>query len=508
MSIKCILILNILRRQNMIDKNLLDSLIKHYEDCFKKNDNENTVEERVVIPFLEYIGYKKEWGTPQQRIDIKNTCDRLICSPNGNKLIVEIKRARHKLNVEDKEQVLRYLNNEAVEWGILTNGNEYLLVNHMLNDLKPIDRYCLRYDLKRGKFHPISKNMNDLFFYYFTYDYIFNRKASNFFAEFQRFKVNSLNTSSIMSLKQYESANFNFFDYLTNDINAPVCLNDLNSRNLIKYFKTLLETKKLSKSTIINKFRYIKSFVDFLEKEDILVNKNDFSKITEDVIIEGLDLISEEKEIQPITLDEISSLLKLQESDTKNGLRNILVIQLICYLGLSRESIINIKDSDITSNYKTPKCKLPKNITYYIKLNNMCIKLPKSMNDNLSKYIKQRKKAKLNFNNFFYSQYTIDNEKFRPLSLSTINQIINESFNKTYTISEERRKSLNYSLLRASVIKLLYENNFSLEEISQFTSLTIDSIYKSLSNSKTLALKINKIPNKLFINHPFNKILF
>lgn len=503
----------------MTDEDSLDSIKKSYENCFNKDDNEDTTEERVVIPFLEYIGYKKEWGTPQQRIDIKNTCDRLICSPNGSKLIVEVKRAKHKLNNEDKEQILRYLDNEVVEWGILTNGNQYLLVNHLLNDLKPVDRYCLRYDLKREKFHPICKSMNDLFLNYFTFDYIFNRKATKFFAEFHRYKVKCLSNSSIASIKQYESTHFNFFNYVTKDINDSVGLNDLNPRNLIKYFKNDLENKELSKQTIINRFRYVKSFVDFLEKEDILLNRNDFIKYTNEEIIKELNLTSRKKEIAPITLVEIASLLKLQENDHKNGLRNIIVTQLICYLALSRESIINIKYTDIAGYDKNRK-KIPLEVIqkqkfgksnivdiYYLKINNTRVRLPESMNKNLTAYIIQRKRDNIKFNNFFYSQYTIDNEKFRIMSVSTINQIINDSFNKIYTIPEERRKHLNYSLLRTSVIKLLYDK-FSLEELSKFTGLTVDTLYKSLINSEPLKTKVDKVYTKLFKEHPLNKVLF
>lgn len=501
----------------MTVENSLDSIKKSYENCFNKDDNEGTTEERVVIKFLNYLGYKEEWGTRQQRIDMKNTCDRLICSPNGNKLIVEIKRARHKLNDEDKKQILRYLNGEAVEWGILTNGSDYLLINHKLNDLKPIDRYCLQYTLKRGKFNHICKSMNDLFLNYFTYDYIFNRKATIFFSEFHRFKVKSLSNSSIASIKQYESTNFNFFNYITKDINDIVSLNDLTPRNLIKHFKNELETKKLSKDYIINKFRYVKSFVDFLEKEDILLNRNEFTKLTEKEIIKKLNLSSVQKEISPVTLDEIKLLLKLQENDTKNGLRNILVTQLVCYLALSRESIISIKDTDVIAHYKKNKKKISsKDIRkqdfeeiekYSLKINTKFVKIPESMTKTFTEYIKQRKDDRIKFENFFYSQYTMDNEKYKIMSVSTINQIINDSFNKIKSIPQERRKYLNYSLLRTSVIKLLYDK-FSLEELSQITCLKIDTLYKYLIDSDLLKIKVDKVYTKLFNEHPLNEKIF
>lgn len=129
------------------------------------------------------------------------------------------------------------------------------------------------------------------------------------------------------------------------------------------------------------------------------------------------------------------------------------------------------------------------------------------MTKTLTAYIIQRKKDKIKFNNFFYSQYTIDNEKFRIMSASTINQIINDSFNKIDSISEKRRKTLHYSLLRTSVIKLLYDK-FSLEELTEFTGLTVDTLYKYLIDSEPLKTKVDKVYTKLFKEHPLNEKIF
>ncbi len=129
------------------------------------------------------------------------------------------------------------------------------------------------------------------------------------------------------------------------------------------------------------------------------------------------------------------------------------------------------------------------------------------MSKTLTAYIIKRKANKIKFSNFFYSQYTIGNEKFRKMSVSTINQIINDSFNKIDSISEERRKVLNYSLLRTSVIKRLYDK-FSLEELSQFTCLNVDTLYKYLIDSDLLKNKVDKVYTKLFKDHSFNEKIF
>lgn len=86
-----------------------------------------------------------------------------------------------------------------------------------------------------------------------------------------------------------------------------------------------------------------------------------------------------------------------------------------------------------------------------------------------------------------------------------MNEIINVSFNKIDSIDEERKKTLTYSLLKASVIKSLYSSGFSLEELSAFTGLNIESILKYL-DSKQIKHRIEDLRINLLNKHPLSSI--
>ncbi|NRY04478.1 tyrosine-type recombinase/integrase [Clostridium beijerinckii] len=366
-------------------------------------------------------------------------------------------------------------------------------MNNLISGINSSDSCCLKYELIKN--YTTSSNMNDMILKYFSYKYIFEKKASRYFAEFQGFKVKSLSNSSKSSIKQYQSANYNFFEYITNSINYAVKIDDLTSRYLIEYFRFLLEQKKLKPVTIVNKYRYIKSFVDFLEKEDILNNKNDFTKITENSLMQQLNLTIENIVITPVTQKEITLLLDYQKNDTRNGLRNILITKLICYLALDINTLSNIKFDDLKFNKKS--CSLI--------INNRTLPIPESMIDDFIKYKKQWEKDKVKIPYLFYTTYKEDSGKHRQIKTGTIHEIINQSFNKIESIEKSRRKHLTYSLLKASAIKYLYDNKFSLEEISAISGLNIDSILKYL-DTKEINKRCANLNNHLLNNHPLSKL--
>lgn len=457
------------------------------------DSSEADISHKIVDKFLIFLGYDEDNFHYEGITKSKKFYDILIDCPNNKKLVVEVKRINHIFTDEDKAQLSGYINDKKAEWGILTNGNEYLLMNNLISGINSSDSCCLKYELIKN--YTTSSKINDMILKYFSYKYIFEKRASKYFAEFQGFKVKSLSNSRKISIQQYQSANYNFFEYITNSINYAVNIDDLKPRYLIEYFRFLLEQKKLKPVTIVNKYRYIKSFVDFLEKEDILNNKNDFTKITESNLMEQLNLTIENIVITPVTEKEINLLLDYQKNDTRNGLRNILITKLICYLALDINTLSNIKFDDLKFNKKS--CSLL--------INNRTVPIPESMIDDFIKYKKQWEKDKVKIPYLFYTTYKEDAGKHRQIKTGTIHEIINLSFNKIKSIEESRRKSLTYSLLKASVIKYLYGNNFSLEEISAFTGLNIDSILKYLS-SKEINKRCTNLNNHLQNNHPLSKI--
>lgn len=127
------------------------------------------------------------------------------------------------------------------------------------------------------------------------------------------------------------------------------------------------------------------------------------------------------------------------------------------------------------------------------------------MIDDFIKYKKQWEKDKVKIPYLFYTTYKEDSGKHRQIKTGTIHEIINQSFNKIESIEKSRRKHLTYSLLKASAIKYLYDNKFSLEEISAISGLNIDSILKYL-DTKEINKRCANLNNHLLNNHPLSKL--
>lgn len=475
-----------------MNKILLDNIRSNY-NALENFNNEADLCHRVIDDFLIYLGYNKNWCTFEERTPRKKFTDIFIRCPDNSKLIVEVKRKNHILDNDDKMQLSSYLNDHKVEWGILTNGNQFLLMNNLIPDINLTDSCCIKFELIEN--HRVNSNLNNILLNFFSYEYLFKKKTSQYFAEFQNFKLKSLSNSKKISIHQYQSANFNFFNYVAHRYSRPVDLDDLSLNNLIDYFTELLNNKKLKPSSIKNKYRYIKGFVDFLEKNNKLPNKNPFSRMTENGLMHELNLTVEDTLIEPISKKEILLLLDYQTNDTRNGLRNVLITKLVCYLALDINTLSNIKVDDLKFNEKS--CS--------IFINNRTFPIPESMISDFQKYKNQREIDNVKIPYLFYTTYKEDNGKHRQIKTGTIHEIINLSFNKIESIEKSRRKLLTYSLLKASAIKYLYDNKFSLEEISAFTGLNIDSILKYL-DSKEIYKRCANLNNHLLNNHPLSKI--
>lgn len=480
--------------------NILNELEIKYNEL-PKSENEANITFHIVKPFLETLGYNSSYFKYQERTDSKGVSDILIEYPNSEKsIIVETKRknfdfynSNHEFTkeaIDAKDQLIKYLSTLNIEWGILTNGKYYFLINNKL-DLPGKDKDCISIELFTKSPWQHTLSTTNILINYFSYDYIFKRNASKLLSYFHLYTIKSLNSDNKNSYYQYESANFNFFNFLIKQEDT-VDINDLTPKNLKKFFNSLLKKKPNYKTTTFqNKFNYIKSFVDFLEKEKILT-QNPFNVINMDDFINELNLESKKVSVKPITNEELRILISQFNKNTSEGLRNNLIVRLICYLGLDFTTIINIKEKDID---------LEKN---KLKINKKNIPLPKSFIYDLKTYIEFRKKDKVKkIPNLFYRQY---NNTITPISVWNINDITSKAFKKVTSISNERKHQLTYALIKSSLVKKLYHNGYSLEEISYCTNLNIISVFKYLDESdKKNHLK--QIDRKLINNHPFSDII-
>jgi hypothetical protein len=132
-------------------------------------------------------------------------------------------------------------------------------------------------------------------------------------------------------------------------------------------------------------------------------------------------------------------------------------------------------------------------------LTNRTLPIPTYFKKILSEYMKERISINTNCDYLFCSgKY---NEKHTKISDSTINIIINEQFN-SLNIPEKRKKILNTSFIKRSLIKYMFNNEIPLQEIAKFTGLSLSSLEEYITKNDIKKVKLNKVLKK----HPYNEI--
>lgn len=195
-------------------KNLVDGILSSFRNVVE-GTSESDLIYHVIGPFLEKLGYLKEWHKLEQRSHSQSRkfMDLYINDKKGNHLVVEVKKNTKELIRDDLSQLYSYMKDKNCDWGILTNGNEWILVNKTIegnneNLFGNQNVFHIRLDYRRlGDFNPQKLK-------YFSYGSLFNKKGiSNYFKDLQQFKVYHYNGNQ-RSWNQSSSTLNNLFEYL------------------------------------------------------------------------------------------------------------------------------------------------------------------------------------------------------------------------------------------------------------------------------------------------------
>lgn len=457
-----------------------------------KDANEENIKIHIVLEILEFLGYKK--GSFEfEYSSISGRCDILIKITNTDRLIVETKRKNYSITEDDCIQLCTYLTTQNIEWGILTNGNEYFLINSYIKGTpkQKICLYCqLLYEQSTNMWN-LSKKYNYLLLDYLSLDNIFKKHSTKYFTYYSSYINNYDETRTLQSIKQYSSSIFRFINYISKNYNY--CDEGLLSMStLTQYMNDYCKNKSYKKDTIINSCRYLISFLKYLELNSILQTKY-FVNFNYNEFLSILEFNDTCSKSDSISIEEAQLLLNYFDNSPRNfaGLRNKIILNLLLYVAPSIDSILNINTGDI--DFKRG----------FIKINNINVPLNPKLKDDLFIYLKERNKLKPKINNLFFTKYR---NKFNTLSSFTIINNINESFNQINSLTDSRKKDLNISNIQRSVIENMLKNDFSLEEISIITGKNISSLSKYLTDDilKKRLKNINKSLNSK--KHPYYEL--
>ncbi len=243
--------------------------------------------------------------------------------------------------------------------------------------------------------------------------------------------------------------------------------------------------KVVSTETFKNKYSHLRAMLRELKKQQYIPSHNFEEK--RDKLIERFENITIEKDTSFLNEANIETILRyIGEND--NALRNKVIFLFCIYMGLERSSLVDLKINMIKDNK--------------IIFGSRKIPLPRQLCDLISQLILENSKKKIRGIHLFYSKY---DGKFSPMKENTVNYVFN-SFSKIDE-SNVKWKVFSPQYIRNNLIKRLYKNNYTIEEISYLTGMDLHNISKLIS-LEALYEKVNLTQGtRARRKHPFEKFL-
>lgn len=484
----------------MVKMEFHTQLIKDIKAKIKNlpNLNENNIKHHVVIDvFLERMGYSRSTCYFEQ--NCKNDFADFVIKISENKsLYVEIKNGYNDLKKENIEQLVKYLNNMNCEWGLLSNGYRYILVNNNIKSLdtsKNTSADKIVFDIS------INKNTDIKFLKYFSKEKIFKHKTTYYFVHIAQFKSYKSWTAG-NSWAAYKSTLFNFFDYYANkkgytihssNINEPLTKIDIEDYfDYIDYKKSNQKAKNIkkqlnSKETIKNSYSYFTSFFNTLKNHSYISDHN--FKYSRKEILAKYEDTPKIKNEHYLTDDRFKKILEYIYS-RNNSDRNIVIFMLCAYYGIERSDVDNLKWEQIDMQRGT--IKFDKRIIKMDNLMMLCL-------NNIQKTQNNKKKIE-------YVLLKRDKNIYKKATVGVINFV----FDDLQHIDENDViwKHFSPQYVRDCLIKEMFNIGYSIEQIVYETNLNLFNISSYLSYEDILKRGKERANNKIFKpSHPYENVV-
>ena len=397
----------------------------------------------------------------------------IVTGKGKDVLTIETKRLDHKIEYKDKEQVVRYLNNKGREWGLVTNGKEFVLLNTNIvpsssDDSRALeDIVVFHFDINNSRKDGFTEHK---FFDYLSHERLFVTKTTYYFKYIQQFRI--LNTIKRENWRQYKSALFGFFNYtvehekLSFEKTPLEMIGPRDFYSFIKYKESQNKNRSLSSETIKNNWSYISSMFNTL-RDNGYISGTLFGGKREPYIEEKTDKI---KGVNYLTDDNIRTIISFYANRTDNPERNIAAFILCCAYGFERSDVVNLIWKQVSDDLKT------------IYINDRKIHCDELLHDCLNELKITKKKKKIKIDNVFCT-FQQKKKKYESFKDTTLNDIFNRI---TQCGKEEYWKQFSPKYVKICSIKRYFENGYSLDEIVYLTGIDIGNIKEYISTSDVL----------------------
>ncbi len=284
-----------------------------------------------------------------------------------------------------------------------------------------------------------------------------NNKYNTYLNNFISYLTNNKRYSPY-TITSYKKDTYDYLEFLKKN---NIDIKNSNYKIVEEYSKYLYK-KKLSKRSIARKYSSIRTFYNYLEKNNILEN-NIFN------LLENPK--KEEKLPRFINEYELDKMFEIPDNSPK-GQRDRLIIELLYGTGVRVSELVNIKINDIDFNNNSIKVRGKGNKDRYVFYGKYC-------KEAINNYIKNGRISLLNGQT---SDYLLLNRFGKNISVVSIRKILNEIINKCSLDIKISPHVLRHTF----ATHLLNEGAdiMHVKELLGHSSLSTTSIYTHVTNEK------------------------
>lgn len=453
------------------------------------NFNEENVKIKVVIELFTRLGFARNNFIFEHPVFHRDKrVDFVYEDENKHPVYFETKRGDKDLSDRDIVQLAGYLHIRNIEWGFLCNGQRLILINDKIQPISQTesslkDKIVFDINIYSKRDKPILQLI--------TKESLLQSKVTNFYRDIAQFRAIKFPLGS-RSWSVYRSTLVGFFNFYSERVKKYRKLDEILIDDFEEYLRNdqmkKVNSKKSinSEQTFNNKYSHLRSMLIELKKNGIIQSHHfDQERKT---MIGVLDTVYVSKSSESLSLENLKTILDfLNKSETSE--RDILIILLCVFLGLERSNLVSLKWSMFNSQLTE------------INLSERVVHLPPRITRCLRRLQEDNKQNGNKGDFLFYTKYW---KKFNLLSESTVNLI----FDRLQKIDELNSKWQVFSpqFIRMNLPKILFHNGFTIEEISYFLGMDLQSLSKLITHEDVIS-KVKSIGNNQIKKHPFGEIL-
>lgn len=488
----------------------MDSWLKKLNQEWKelesdKTMNEETIKNIIVIPFLRNIGYDEE----SIKFRYEEPCDAgkvdVFLQIKGSMEGVYVETKRGDLDIGEKEikQIVNYMDVSHITWGILTNGKKYYLLNSDIVSEKSsgsgealLDKVVMTCGL-----NPRSKSEREAI-KYFSRQYLFDTQKTLFMKSIAQFKA----FKDYRDWNVYFSTLFGFFNYyctiIEPDLSIPksnqhlyTFLSNIRERDFIHFLLTIKPKKKdknkISLDIVKSKCSHITEMYRELERRGFITTNN-----FRDIRTEAVNLFMNESIVAEnanynnhLTTQNVRKIIEnFSQSSRPEVTVRIVVFCLVVYYGFTKSQVEEflLQSWDCIDWDK-------KTVLY----NGVKRSLPLVLENNLKKIkvVTGRKKSILLKNG----------ERGQAISKDIVATAFND-IKKMKDVDGHEYFTPEYT--RKMLVINFFETGFSIEEISAYIGISLNSIEEILGKEVIMKIGFKRLMKKRpSLEHPFENEL-